>query len=89
MLGLRGRSLIGERFQDLRRGLPDIAEAFGEDRNVAVPQLDIVGRSRTRFQANRLTDDKRGSFRFGLADFFRRASAAISAVQKLVRQFMG
>jgi hypothetical protein len=46
---LEGRSRICERSQDLRSSLPDVTEAFRQDLDVAVPELNVVGRRRTRF----------------------------------------
>jgi hypothetical protein len=60
--------------------MADVAEAFGQYLNVAIPQLDIVGRRRTGFKANRLADDKCGGSSLGLADAFAGAGPAITSV---------
>jgi len=83
-LTLGERSRIGERFEHLRSSLPDIAEAFGQNLNVAIPQPDVVGRSRPTFEANGLADNKCCGFSLGFAHSFAGAGPAITPVKKLV-----
>ena len=43
------RSLVGERFQEERSGLPDEGKTFGEDGGVSIPELDVVAARGARF----------------------------------------
>jgi hypothetical protein len=51
---------------------------------IAIPQLDIVRRSRTRFEANDLADNKRGGFSFKLSNSLTGTGPAVTAMKKLV-----
>jgi hypothetical protein len=83
------RSRIGERFEDLRRSLPDVAETLGQNLHISVPQLDVVGSRRTSCESNGMADNERCGFRFGFADAFARCCPTVATVKKLVRQLMG
>jgi hypothetical protein len=72
----------------VRSSLPDVAETFGQNLNISVPQLDVVRSSRTRCKTNGLADNKRRGFRFGFADALARRRPTVATVKKLVRQFM-
>ena len=62
------RSRIRERSEHLRNRLPYVAKALREELRISVPQLDVVGCRRTRFEPDGVADYERGSFRFGFAD---------------------
>src|SRR6202161_1112803 len=83
-----GRSRIRERFEHLRSRLPDVAETFGQNLNISVPNLNVVRSRRTGIKTNGLADNIRGSFRFGFADAFIGRRPTVATVKKFVRQFM-
>jgi hypothetical protein len=82
------RSRIRERGEHLRNRLPYMTEALGQELGISVPQLDIVGCSRTGFEPNSVANHERGRLRFGFADSAWRAGAPIAAVQEFMREFV-
>ena len=82
------RSLVGERPEKERSGLPDEGKTLGEEGGVSIPDLDVVAARGARVETNRGCDYEGRGFCFGLADALRGGATAFSAMQKFVRQFM-
>ena len=73
-------SPIGERRKHLRSSLLNVRETGRQRFLVSVPNLDVVGCSRTGFESDGMANDKGGRLGFRFADFARRLFAAVAAV---------
>ena len=79
---------MGNAPEDNTSGALDDFQALLQEFGVSMPELDIVGRSRSGLQSDGLADDESHGLGFGLAHLLRGQGATVATMHHLMRDFM-